>query len=342
MRAFTATAACAAVLLAGCTAAAHPGSDPAAGPTAGSTAGASSRPGASPGPSDPPPATPTAAPTPPATPTPTATPAPPPQLPRGGRTLFPRYRLVGYAGAPGAEAFGRLGVGDLNERAAEIERRMRPYGKDGREVLPVLELIATVALATPGEDGMYRSRQSTATIRRYLAAARRVDGLLLLNIQPGRARFLDEVKAYERWVRQPDVGLALDPEWAVGPGERPGEVYGSVSGAELDRVGRYVAGLVRRHRLPEKVIVFHQVARSVVPSLRGLRPRPGVVWVRSVDGIGGRAEKVATWRRVTRGQPRWVHGGFKLFYEEDRRSGQLMTPAQVLRLRPLPEYVLYE
>ncbi len=37
-----------------------------------------------------------------------------------------------------------------------------------------------------------------------------------------------------------------------------------------------------------------------------------------------------------------VHAGFKLFYDEDARRGKLMTPAQVLALRPRPELVTYE
>jgi hypothetical protein len=40
--------------------------------------------------------------------------------------------------------------------------------------------------------------------------------------------------------------------------------------------------------------------------------------------------------------PSHVHTGFKLFLQEDAERGPLMTPAQVLRLRPTPEYVLYE
>jgi hypothetical protein len=36
------------------------------------------------------------------------------------------------------------------------------------------------------------------------------------------------------------------------------------------------------------------------------------------------------------------HAGFTLFYDEDTRSGPLMTPAEVLALVPQPEYVLYE
>jgi len=52
--------------------------------------------------------------------------------------------------------------------------------------------------------------------------------------------------------------------------------------------------------------------------------------------------KTDTWRVLVRKLPRSIHTGFKLFFEEDTRHGPLMTPKQVLRLRPQPEYVLYE
>jgi hypothetical protein len=89
--------------------------------------------------------------------TPAATPAPTPSatqpsqstLPRGGREVFPRYRLVGYAGVTGAATLGRLGTGPLNRRVAEIERRAKPYAAD-REILPVVEVIATVVQASSG------------------------------------------------------------------------------------------------------------------------------------------------------------------------------------------------
>jgi hypothetical protein len=263
------------------------------------------------------------------------------KLPRGGRTLLPRYRLVGYVGAPTSPALGRLGVGPLDARAREIERKLRSYAK-GRQIMPVLELVATLVHPRPGRDGRYRERTTDAVIGRYLAAARRVDGLLLLNIQPGRADFLPEVKAYERWLRQPDVGLALDPEWAVGPGQVPGRVFGSTTGQELDEVARYVSRLVQRYDLPEKALVFHQLHASIVRDPAALRPHKGVALIKSVDGIGDRAEKEATWRKLVRGLPRHIHAGFKLFFEEDREHGRLMTPAQVLALRPTPVYVMYE
>jgi hypothetical protein len=272
----------------------------------------------------------------------TSTAAPEPaQLPRGGRRIFPEYRLFGYAGSPGSPAFGRLGVGNIDARVRELERRGAAYA-DGRRVLPVLELVAVIAHPAPGKDGNFSGRVGDATIARYLAAARRHKALLLLNIQPGRARFIDLAKQLEPWLRQPDVGLALDPEWAVAKGQVPGRVYGSTTGAELDGVARYLDGLVRRYDLPQKVMVFHQVAASVVRRQSGVQERPGVVVVKSVDGIGSRALKVATWTKLVKGLPDSIHPGFKLFFVEDARHGRLMTPAQVLALRPQPEYVLFE
>ncbi|MGN6301573.1 MAG: hypothetical protein ACTHN8_10845 [Angustibacter sp.] len=272
------------------------------------------------------------------TPSPSATPA---ELPRGGTTLFPRYRLVGFSGGVGTAAFGRLGVGNLDARAHEIERYATALA-GGREPLPVLELITVVVHDTPGANGQYNSRVSDAVIARYLAAARRHRAMLLLDVQPGREDFLPLVKGLARWLEQPDVGLALDPEWAVEPGDVPGQAFGRTTGAELDSVAAYVDALVRRHQLPQKPIVFHQVAASVVVGESAVRERPGVVMIKSVDGIGSRAMKTATWNTLVAHLPPSIHTGFKLFFDEDRRHGPLMTPWQVLHLRPQPEYVLYE
>lgn len=256
--------------------------------------------------------------------------------------MFPRYRLVGYSGAPGSKAFGRLGIGNLDARIREIERLDRSYAGDGRRPLPVLELITVVAQAHPGRDGQYRSRIDGSQIARYLAAARRHQALLLLNIQPGRADFLPEVKALQPWLGQPDVGIALDPEWAVSKSQVPGQVFGHTSAAELNSVAAYLSEFTRAHDLPEKVMVVHQLAPRIISRIQDVRRHDGVQIVLSVDGIGNRAEKVSTWRRLVKPLPAAVQPGFKLFFEEDRTHGKLMTPPQVMSLNPTPAYVLYE
>ncbi|HKP90959.1 MAG TPA: hypothetical protein VJT75_13410, partial [Thermoleophilaceae bacterium] len=246
--------------------------------------------------------------------------------------------LVAYYGAPQSRELGALGIGTPDQAARRLERQARPYGEPGRPVLPALELIATVADPLPGEDGLYRTRQGAGTIRRYLAAARRARALLVLDVQPGRARFLDEVRVLERYLREPDVSLALDPEWHVAPGQVPGRDLGSMDAAEVNAVADRLDGLVRRRGLPEKLLLVHQFTAGMVRNRQRLTARPGVATVLDVDGFGTAAQKVAKYRELTRGIFGFAHG-LKLFYEED--TG-LMRPSDVLRLRPQPDVVIYE
>jgi hypothetical protein len=263
------------------------------------------------------------------------------ELPRGGTTVFPQYRLVGYAGLTGSPPLGRLGIGKLSERVKELEKRAQPYAED-REILPVMEVIATIVLSSPGADGMYRARMSDEMVQHYLDEARANKALLLLNIQPGRARFLDEVKAYDKWLAEPDVGLALDPEWAMGPGQVPGRVFGRTTGTVLNQIAAHVSKIVEENNLPEKVVVYHQLAPQIVRKESALKDHPGVALIKSVDGIGARVDKIGTYRRVNKTTPKFVHPGFKLFYVEDAEAGPLMTPRQVLAIKPKPDYVMYE
>jgi hypothetical protein len=268
---------------------------------------------------------------------------PPPadgDLPRGGRQVFPKYQLVGYVGLPGSPALGPLDK-NLDAKADKLEKLSKSYAF-GRTPLPVMELIAVVANGKSGKDGQYRNRISDDKIANYLTVAREHRMLLLLDIQPGRAKILDEVKRLEHWLKEPDVGLAFDPEWAVGPGQVPGRVFGHTSGAELDSIARYLSALVAADDLPEKVFVFHQLSTRIVSNEKALKQHPGVVTVKSVDGIGNRLDKESTWRKLTPTMAPSVHAGFKLFYTEDTRHGSLMTPSQVMSLHPRPEFVVYE
>jgi hypothetical protein len=272
---------------------------------------------------------------------PPALPSTPAELPRGGRAVFPEYRLVGYCGTPGAPALGEL-QGDLAIKAKAIEARATHYD-GGRKILPVFELIAVVVQALPGPDRKYRQRVADSVVWDYLNAARRAKALLLLNIQPGQSDFFTEAKTFESFLREPDVGLALDPEWAMKPQQQPGDVFGQTTGAAINEVAEYLSRLVTEEHLPEKVLVFHEVVKKVVRDEDTIRAPPGVAIVKSIDGIGPAPKKVGTYGRLMKVAPSDVHAGFKLFfYEDTERGDRLMTPAQVMSLTPQPEYVMYE
>ena len=266
----------------------------------------------------------------------TAKPAPP-ELPRGGRSVFPEHRVVAFYGAPQDPQLGALGIGSPDSATRRLRRQARPYDRERRPVLPALELITVIANADPGEDGMYRSRQEDRVIRRYLRAARRAKALLLLDIQPGRADFFTETTRLRKWLKQPDVGLALDPEWRVGEGEVPGQVIGRVASREVNATSAWLAQLVADRNLPEKLFVIHQFTDDMVDHTE-LKLRDGLAMVLNVDGFGGREVKIAKYRNFAREAKEFIPG-FKLFYEEDLN---LLAPRDVMRMKPRPALVVYE
>ncbi len=262
----------------------------------------------------------------------------PVELPRGGRRLLPDNRIVAFYGAPQADELGDLGIGSPASAARRLERQAKPYARPGRPVLPAMELIAVVAAAHPEEGGRYNTRQDDSVIRRYLRAARRAKALLVLDIQPGRSDFFTEATRLEKWLREPDVGLALDPEWRMGPDEVPGDVIGSVEAREVNAVSEWLSQLVVRNKLPQKLFLIHQFTDDMVDDTQ-LRERPGLAMVLNADGFGTQELKRVKYHAFTSSPRRFFHTGFKLFYREDTN---LMKPRQVLRLRPPPDVVIYE
>ena len=269
--------------------------------------------------------------------------AAPKQLPRGGRELFPHYRVVAYYGAPQDDELGVLGIGRPAAAGRALLRRSRAYVRPRRPVMPAFELIAAIVHRAPGPDGTHRQRQAPAVISRYLAAVRRIKGLLILDVQPGRSDFLEEARALEPYLKEPDVGLALDSEWSVPEGVVPGEAIGSTDAAAINRVSAYLSELVRRRRLPQKLLVVHQFTAGMVKDRSAVAQRPGLAIAFNVDGFGAPAVKLGVYRRLAlaRAAPpaRSFFNGMKLFFREDT---ELMSPKTVLGVRPRPDLVVYE
>jgi hypothetical protein len=259
------------------------------------------------------------------------------QLPLGGRTIFPKYRVVAFYGAPQSHELGALGIGSPDYAARRLAKQADPYAKKTRPVMLAFELLADVANHDPGRDGLYRTRQPPSVIRRYLAAARRAKAILLLDIQPGHADFLTETRHLDRWLREPDVGLALDPEWHT-PGAVPGTRIGSVQADDVNAVARHVAAIVRKYQLPEKLFVVHQFTPNMIARKERVQQMPGLAMTMNVDGFGDRPNKIAKYHQFTHDGTHFRRG-YKLFYEEDT---DLMTPRSVLALQPRPDFIVYE
>lgn len=268
---------------------------------------------------------------------PTTTTAPPPELPRGGREIFPAHRIVANYGNAESTAMGVLGETAPEQAAAALEVVAAPFAQPDRPVLPAFELIVSVAQASPGSDGNYSVPTDPALVQRWLDAARAARMLLILDIQPGSSPFLPEVQRFESFLRQPDVGLALDSEWRMQPGQIPGQQIGSVDAAEVNEVSAWLADIVREERLPEKLFVLHQFTHSMITNRPAVVDQPGLATLFHIDGFGGRDIKLKKYDALKATPP--FANGFKLFYDEDT---DIFAPADVLAMSPVPDLITYQ
>lgn len=249
--------------------------------------------------------------------------------------LFPDFRVVAHYGNAESAAMGILGETSPTEAAVRLEAVASEWAQDGRPVLPAFELIVTVAQPDPGPSGDYSSATPDDLVQQWHRAARDADMLLILDLQPGTGSFLDAARRYEDLLREPDVGLALDPEWRMPPGEVPGLTIGTVDASEVNEVSEWLAEIVAEEHLPEKLFVIHLFTEAMVTNRDSVEDRDGLATVFHVDGFGGRAVKLQKYEQL-KGP---FATGFKLFHDEDT---DLFGPADVLAFDDPPDLITYQ
>jgi hypothetical protein len=200
-----------------------------------------------------------------------------------------------------------------------------------------MEFIATVADGGPGKDGTYSHDVAKSEVQGYLDAARKHHELFILDIQPGQKDFRDAVKPWADLLKQPDVGLALDAEWRMGSGQVPGQSIGHVDATEVNGVLDWVAELTKAQDLPQKVVVLHMFRASMITGIGNIQQHPELALVQHLDGFGDVATKMGIYHEIA--APKQFRMGFKLFYTQDH---PLLSPPDVLKMTPQPEFVSYQ
>ena len=263
-----------------------------------------------------------------------------PELPGGGRTMFPDRRLVAFYGATHTGVLGVLGEQGPAEGLERMAPYLEEYAADGVQTIPTFEMISTLATARAGRDGDYSGEISVEDLMPWVEFAAREGVYVVLDLQPGRTDFLTQAKYYEELLVLPHVGLALDPEWRLKPNQVHLRQIGSVDASEVNAVAEWLAGLVRRERLPQKLLMVHQFRFTMIRDRETIATPPELAVVIHMDGQGPLATKYETWGALTAGtDDQGWHWGWKNFFDED---SPLATPEQVLELSPLVVFVSYQ
>ena len=126
-------------------------------------------------------------------------------------------------------------------------------------------------------------------------------------------------------------------------GQVPGKVVGTYDAADINYVTEYMAKLVKENNLPPKILVVHRFTQKGVTNYKNIKLRPEVQIVMDMDGWGHHARKKSTYYSFIYPEP-VQFTGFKIFYKNDLREagGHIMSPEEVLKLKPQPIYVQYQ
>ncbi len=258
--------------------------------------------------------------------------------------LLPSKRIVCYYGNPASRRMGILGEVPKPEMLRRLRGEVARWNQADRAhpAVPCLHLVATVAQAERGTSGHYRTIVRDSTVRMVHGWAREVGGVFFVDLQIGTDNLRNILPRFEWILREPDVHLGLDPEFSMKTGARPGTRIGTMSAADINYATEYLAGLVRRHNLPPKVVVVHRFTRAMVTNASSIRLRPETQIVMDMDGWGPPQLKRDSYRAFIVREP-VQYTGFKLFYKNDTKAGHpLMSPRDLLRLEPKPLYIQYQ
>ena len=282
-------------------------------------------------------------------------------------SLIPANRIVAYYGTPRSTRMGVLGRIPPDSMLPRLERTARLWAEadSSRGVMPALHLIATVAQDKPGGGGKYRLRLGTAVIDSVSQWAETRGWIVILDIQIGHSTVAAELEPLLPYLRRPYVHLALDPEFAMKNGGVPGRRIGTLDASDVNTAVEVLGKLVDEEKIPPKVLVVHRFTRRMLTNTERIMLDPRVQVVIDMDGFGIPKHKEDAYRL-------WIvpypvqYTGFKLFYKNDRKppyrseadarwtcpdsvalavgcgDDGLMTPKDVLRLWPRPDYIQYQ
>jgi hypothetical protein len=263
------------------------------------------------------------------------------ELPGGGGLVFPGRRMIAFYGHPWGGDLGVMGEQPPAEAVARVEEHIKNYqALEEQPVVPAFEIIVTVASEFPGDSGKYTNVGDPAEFIGYIDAITEAGGYAFLDLQPGQASFLEQAKVYEELLKRPNVGLALDPEWNLQPGEQPLQRVGHAEAAEINEVADWLAQLVRDNDLPQKGLIVHQFQMQMLRDREQINTdHPELAFILHADGHGVAEEKFATWDAVRQGLDENWFMAWKNFIDEDKPT---FTPEQTYGIEPRPWFVSYQ
>ncbi len=260
--------------------------------------------------------------------------------------LLPFNRIVAYYGNFYSKNMGILGELDPDTMLKKLHGEVKKWQEADStiKVIPAIHYICVTAQGAPGKGGKYILRMPFAQIDKAIELAAKINAIVFLDVQVGLSTLQAEIPQLEKYLMMPNVHLAVDPEFSMKTGKRPGTVIGTFDAVDINYVVNYLGNIVKKNNLPPKILVIHRFTVGMMTNQDKITLTPQVQVVMDMDGWGFPAKKVNSYKLAVGTRP-VQFTGFKLFYKNDIKTPPyktIMTPKDVLKLYPQPIYIQYQ
>jgi len=258
-------------------------------------------------------------------------PPPPPDCgPDVSAEFLEQNQIVSYYGNPYVPAMGILGELEPEELIARVKAHAEKYDalNGARGVQPALHMVYASAQPEPGPDGLHLIFVDRRTVNQYINLACKHGFLVFLDVQLGRSDVATEVTDMLTYLQLPHVHASLDPEFAMPPGEIPGESIGTLDAADINEAQRILEAFALERGLPDKMLIVHQFTDGMVTRPELIEDYARVRLVIDMDGFGPAEIKQVKFGWYAAAAE---YSGIKLFFKQD---AELMSEEEVLELEP--------
>ncbi len=269
---------------------------------------------------------------------------PPHTIYPGKDAILPFKRIVAYYGNFYSTRMGILGEYPAPQMLEKLKKQIAEWEKADTltPVLAALHYIAVTAQPCKLLTGKCRLRMPVPQIEKVIELAAQVNGIVFLDIQVGQSTLREEIPLLKKYLQLPQVHLGIDPEFSMKNGQSPGTAIGTFDAADINYATEYLAALVNEYHLPPKILVVHRFTNPMLTNYKQIKMHREIQVVINMDGFGSPSKKKNTYDHAIFKEP-VQFAGIKLFYKNDvQEVKQLMTPAEILLLKPQPIYIQYQ
>lgn len=261
--------------------------------------------------------------------------------------------LIGFYGRPYAKSLGILGECNIDELTNKMKLVKKEYEQisNGVKITPTYHIIKDVATLESGGDNDHIKPLNETLIMKYINRAQKENFAVILDVQLGTMTPIQAIKPILKFLKYPNVHLAIDPEFKIPTHRRypPGKFIGHIFAKDVNEVQEAMQNYMIENNIEGKrMLLIHMFYKRMLRNKEQVKSYDSINLTYNIDGHGRGATKVKIYNHLYNQEANKVaQGGFKIFYKNDVKP--LMTPKQILGLEPVkgamiwksPNYINY-